>query len=539
VTVAEGRIAVERFVARYAIARDHPAPATVRRQLDEVVRTRVPDALADAVRRSVPPDADGLWLIRRLEIDLCLDPSEAPTRLATRWARAIAGALVAAMRAEGPGTVRFGDHAEHLGRFLVDACAGRAWDAWYHRKFDGLRALPLSGALRTAVVADAAVGLRALVGLAETERRRVIAALAPLDADRVARELAAAAPAAADEAEPLAAVHAVVEPRPSSLWTGDARDERAVLDLYLRTVAASPHAGGRAVLAAVRAVIALAALVREPEIVALRSAGVTVLQALGASLGRHRRHTRALGPILTAPPALAEALAASLERAAGVATASAADRSTLPVDEGAGVLSTAFGGLFMLLPLCAELGLDALAADWPAVEDVDAAIALRALVVAKAAGAQRASAVLADPAWQAALGLGRLGRAAVAAWGATLPEGTAARFDGYDPSQALERVPQVALRGWLPAPLDAAVGRATLALLEAFGRRLPGFAASSPPFLFANFLDVHATVEMRPEARIVRLGRPPLHVVLAMTGLGRARFVLPGADPRPFVLFVE
>ncbi|HEX2093054.1 MAG TPA: hypothetical protein VHG28_11655, partial [Longimicrobiaceae bacterium] len=82
--------------------------------------------------------------------------------------------------------------------------------------------------------------------------------------------------------------------------------------------------------------------------------------------------------------------------------------------------------------------------------------------------------------------------------------------------------------GWLAAPAlglprvaDLALSVVAQGVLRAFAARLPGFHASGLPYLFASFLDVAATVEVEPERWVVRLGRPPLQFVLALSGAAR------------------
>jgi hypothetical protein len=67
---------------------------------------------------------------------------------------------------------------------------------------------------------------------------------------------------------------------------------------------------------------------------------------------------------------------------------------------------------------------------------------------------------------------------------------------------------------------------AARALLRNFSWRLPGFSRSGLQYLHRNFLDVPASVQNQPEQRTVRLGQPPLHVVLSLCGMTRQRYCL-------------
>jgi len=70
--------------------------------------------------------------------------------------------------------------------------------------------------------------------------------------------------------------------------------------------------------------------------------------------------------------------------------------------------------------------------------------------------------------------------------------------------------------------------------------RLPGFAGSGLAYLYRNFLDFAGSVEEEPERHVVRLGRPPLNIVLGLTGMVRGAYRLDYLnDERPFTLFQE
>jgi hypothetical protein len=69
--------------------------------------------------------------------------------------------------------------------------------------------------------------------------------------------------------------------------------------------------------------------------------------------------------------------------------------------------------------------------------------------------------------------------------------------------------------------------------------RLPGFARASLPYLHANFLSMHGAAAEEPGRIVITLGRPPLSMVLAMTGMQRAVYRLPWLGERPVALFPE
>jgi hypothetical protein len=86
---------------------------------------------------------------------------------------------------------------------------------------------------------------------------------------------------------------------------------------------------------------------------------------------------------------------------------------------------------------------------------------------------------------------------------------------------------------------DLALSVAAQGLMRMFAWRLPGFAGSNLPYLSSNFLDFAGSVEEESARRVVRVGRPPLHLVLNLTGMTRSTYRLSWLDNRPLALFQE
>jgi hypothetical protein len=57
--------------------------------------------------------------------------------------------------------------------------------------------------------------------------------------------------------------------------------------------------------------------------------------------------------------------------------------------------------------------------------------------------------------------------------------------------------------------------------------------------LRSNALSVTASIECEPERIVVRLSRPPLYVLLAMTGVTRRRYEIDWLSELPFDVFPE
>jgi hypothetical protein len=136
-----------------------------------------------------------------------------------------------------------------------------------------------------------------------------------------------------------------------------------------------------------------------------------------------------------------------------------------------------------------------------------------------------ADAVLCDPALAAMLPATVSGMpvyawnsSEAAAWATEDPSLTACLERARPPDDDLTYMNLASLLRRSARHLDLALSLAARGVLGAFAWRLPGFAWSSADFLYTNFLDVTATVEPGAEHWLVRLTRPPLHIVLAMTG---------------------
>jgi hypothetical protein len=88
-------------------------------------------------------------------------------------------------------------------------------------------------------------------------------------------------------------------------------------------------------------------------------------------------------------------------------------------------------------------------------------------------------------------------------------------------------------------PLDRALSIAAQQLLRGLAWRLLGFAGSNLPYLSRNFLEFAATIEADDARHVVRIGRPPLYLILSMTGMTRQSYRLSWRDERPFALFQQ
>jgi hypothetical protein len=115
--------------------------------------------------------------------------------------------------------------------------------------------------------------------------------------------------------------------------------------------------------------------------------------------------------------------------------------------------------------------------------------------------------------------------------------------DGMDPqrlTQIASDLEHIALpKSFAINPnLDRCFSILTQNMLRHFAWKLPGFATSGFPYLQHNFLEFSASIETQETHHLVRLGKPPLHLILHMTGLNRNTYRLNGHE-HPFELWTQ
>lgn len=469
-------------IRRFALAVEGPTAGTgaAARLAESAVRDFLPAALDG---RLPEVEDDSLLMIRRVELELSIAAGDDAERIAARLADGIAAAIGCALlstpiggpdgEAEGDSIPRFAGQADRIAAFLAVLVEGRDRGAWWFRSFEGVRLLPCSAAARTVLLRDPAAIPAVLARLDPAVRGRLAAALTPADAGQLLDALAALPSPPAGEAG----------------W--------ALLAAALRRCAA------RAPLP--RALEALMILAADPA-----SPGMSGEIAAAARAAALFLADQPAGRSGKAGATLPEALRAAL-RAPGGARA--------PGAAAAAPLFSPLGGYALLLPALLELDLAVLTAGWPGPRGAAPMPALQLLILAAAAGDRH---LLGDPYWRLLLGLPeKLAVADLADWLAELPPLTGA---GPFPPAADRAVA-------LPAGLGGRGARRAIAglarrVLVRFAGRLPGFASASAAFLRANFLGAGATIREADGILVVRLERPPLDVLLSMTGAAERDLIL-------------
>jgi hypothetical protein len=522
------RLRVAALDAVYLVAEGHPSPERLARQLDDVVRKELPAALRTTLMPLLKSNDPTLCFIRRLDVPVEVNAGWEPDAIARSWARQISRTLVQDLCGAGDGgnVIRFPDRAAYLARFVADAASGDAWSHWFYRPFAGLHALPVSAAIRTALADDPTLGLAALRRLDSRDLGTVVASLTDADARCTLNSLACGH----EEASLDASLAAAVAAWPFIVAGCDALSaSRSALALFVRVAVG----GGPAARVAAEAVAALAAIVRTSS----ASASSRLRRALAAG---DMLRTRELAG--TATPELeifARVSHRQLDAAfRAVAPASAVEHDAMETRH------TRFGGALLLLPLLDALECDAVAADWPAPGATRAAQLVRWLVLVKCLGRPRADAAFHDPALRDLFGIApQIGWPQAAAWLAAL--GPARRRDltrafrrGHGAAADLDYLVLPRTTGIDPI-WQRAFTFGAQRVMRGFAARLPGFGQSRYDYLHRNFLDFPATFDYEPARIVVRLGRPPLHLMLGLTGASRGTIQFDWLDARPLALFGE
>jgi len=181
--VAQNSLAVRTINARYLISSEHPEPFALRDRLDTVLRRQVPSSLASAVGQATGTQAAGMLFIRSLDIDVAINAEWDDDQMANEWADAMALALARVLpdRKRDENSAWFASREEYLADYLRQVAVGTASNRWYFSPFDGLRPLPASAALRTALCRDPVEGLAALCTMTPADLIATVRAMTRAD----------------------------------------------------------------------------------------------------------------------------------------------------------------------------------------------------------------------------------------------------------------------------------------------------------------------------------------------------------------------
>ncbi|MEO8049673.1 MAG: hypothetical protein ABI833_04590 [Acidobacteriota bacterium] len=493
---------VGKFRSTYVVPSDQPFPRAACERLDSLAARHLPHAISRALAAVGEARGDNsIWIFRSFEFEVDLDLDHDDDALAALWAERLMAAIARHIdEAHDAGIVHFKDAADLLRAYIVDAAFGRP-RKWYCRRFEGLDYLSTTARIRTAVCSNPQ-GIDALLRMMAPELRAVIAALSENDARRIWETLAKTRPEA-----PITAA-------PSTLPGPDGAGEfRWALHVSLAAGCWIPAA---------RALGRLLMVIRGLD----SSASARAIDCVAQNRPHDLRELMTLEDFVIVEPLLGTprpVIEPFLDRRPE--SAEAPERRY-----------TVYGGAFLLLPF-----LDALPIQDPL---------LRFLLLLKVLGAPRAmrafedsvlrSLFKVDPAlsaesfrrWQGAIRVRQLRRLRRLCLTSDLMRDNSRHLAPGD-------------RAWLRLPRPISSSRdnwlddVALLVARSLAWRLPGFSTASLPYLYENFLEFPASIEEFENHRVIRLGAPPLQLILNMTGLCRWRYTVSWLDPKPFHLYPE
>ncbi len=604
---SDDRLEIGRLSLEYSVSADRQTAQSARQRLDRLLENTLRQKL-HGLYDPLRPAGDGLWFIRRLELDADIDLELSDQQIMRNWSKCFARALQSCLLdSSTEQRVYFPDYPDYLGQFVLALARGMAWKAWYFETFSGLRSLPAPMAIVTALLQDPSMGLQSLIRLQRHDIARVLNALSGQGARRLLYGFAACESASQPSAGELSqAVAAQIGGQQNVPLLVTDHPWLQALVVYLGVAANSPQLAGKAL-----AELTLAAVTLGDQVQVLSRQCLDELRS-AVLAGRQSELFRLL-PLAQAQRLMPLIDLQAHDRQRLLQITQPIDKAQNPAVASNEPRYTAFGGVFLLLPLIRKLPLDEILVSWPEPPAGDKQSVIRLLLLAESLGTGVAGRVFTDPLlrdvlkvppgltirelqdWLNSITARRINMAqqCYASWrwnqsGNDALSLAACGFAnrrlavvtqrqhpywlllcGYQPARpnrllhtikallpgeagserallksagwALENEAAVQLRNdleylALPQRLQPDNHARWLLMTMAqgilcdFARRVPGFSNSSLPHLFDNFLNMRARLEAEPQRWLVRLGRPPLNVVLAMTGMARNQYRLDWRD---------
>jgi hypothetical protein len=483
-----GSLAIDRFQIAGIAPCDHPDPGRLKHALGLLDQRRLIHAISSALGDFGTNDQRFI-IVNRLELAMTETGIGDADLLSRRLAEGVRNALARlADMSPNDAVVAFPSRAVRIAAFVTAAAKGEAWGKWWFSDLDHLKVLPTSSAIRVVLAREPLEGLEALAALTNSDRARLLESLSAIDAKDLLNDFAAALPEGASE-EAWPRVFALPYALPN--WS-PVKAALHYLGLLARDASPSRTAliaiRARVEFATIRDVRALAGAIRTGSVRALATAAPGLRPSVIAAVASLKETTRVR-------------MAAELRR---------------PARNEAMPTFTRFGGVLLLWP-----HLPAIDTRLPSHRSGQPAALIGLIGIASLFGAAAAEA-LEDSVLREIVGI-------------------ELRTTIEDLADWLSQIHA----NWLPAPRnklqDSAlplpfsrcheqslrVREYAQQALEDFARRLPGLAAASLPFLRTNLLQIGAHVVASKEGVRSVLDRPPLDVLLGITGLADRSAALP------------
>ncbi len=533
---SESVLTIERMCNVYRVAADDPAPDDVRFRLDRLATDEVIHSCRSRLAEWMNDDDPSIWLIRSLDVDLAIDAGvHAAQQTGFLWGRQIALEIGRTIeRGLSESVMHFANRAEYVARWIRDRTAGNEGCAWYYADFDSLRGLSQSASITEGILRESESTQIVLQLYRQGALDSVLVVLSASDAQRLYRGLSSESNDADRRSDRWVS-------RLLALW-GSALSLHAHPADEIRLWAAARNAWEEEPAGLQYAIDNLLSL---RDLLANIGSAEISQKFLLASIEGRRDHALALlaGCNLRADVSTLEfvrvASGGNPEWAGFVADVIT---PRIDPDQDESFLSD-LGGVFLLAGAFEDLHIHRAieSASGNCNEPERAAAILRFLLAVRCCGVSRAESAIRDRA---------IAEFAAMPSNVTLQE-MAQVLDSADVQSALTVI-DAAMKEHYGEPLNHvphqhrdyfAIGKAfkelnlrpntedawasiAAAVLRNFANRLPGFARSSPDFIFQNFLTGTAQVRVSDQSVTVQMGQCPLTVVLRMAGAYRM-LVLP------------
>lgn len=393
------RLGIRRLHVNCVVPSDHPSPEQVRHRVADLAEQHLFQALQVALDRIFPEADQSLCFIQRLNCAVDVNIGWEPGVLTHHFSARLGQQLIAQLHSleSDPTVIRFKSPADYLAAFLMDLTQGQAWTRWYYKRFDGLRVLPLSAAIRTALCNHRADALPALHQLAPMVLRQILSHLTEGDSAKIVEALAEEG-AQGDGDAACEAVEATLS-RLTGMAIRALPPQAGALWLYLETTRRDAASGGCAARDVARSISRCvhysghaSAVDRNRLFQSLEKGELGTLNARAlAAIAEW------LLPLLQRPEPWRRRLLDTL-RGDG-------HGEERPNAEPGASCVTLFGGIFYLLPLFLDVPFDEQIGAWSTIDRVTSWSVLRWLLIAKLYGRHQALAVARDPLVQALVGL--------------------------------------------------------------------------------------------------------------------------------------
>lgn len=526
-TLLNDTLHARRLRTRYLVSKEHPNPEMVRHKMDDVITGYLKDALARVFNSAQGSSADVLWFIRKLDVNFSLNASWDPDTVARVWAESIAEAVYTVQQSGGAAEIvmRFDNRASYIGQFLADLAADSAWGKWYYESLSGVKMLSVSSAIRTVIGREPEAAFKGIATLEPASKSHIIERLTASDAGALLGSLTDNS----DGQDVLEYVwkRVIEEGYTTKGWQSDQISVAVIADRVGSGYDPQYSSVRQAVKGIIRLVrIAQAGDINEPLIRdgILRDSAADIYKALSPE---------EVADILPLTGSDKQIIRKVIDDIFG-------DRPRAHIvskNDDVETYSTVFGGVFLLLPLIDTLRLESVADGWEGSSNCDAVTLLRFVVLARCMGGHSLPSLLLDSSIRTVMGLSdEVTMKSLLSWCNSLSLGQkrelvrrivtylrdhdirSGRFDrDYLTFDFIQKESPGNMRS---------LGLAAYAVLSMFAKRLPGFATSSFPHLHRNFLSCQATMEVSTSRYSVTLSRPPLDVILNMTGMSRTTYQL-------------